>query len=36
MTMDVYSHVLPGMQQDAMRQMDAALSKQEKLEKEEQ
>jgi integrase len=34
-TMDVYSHVLPGMQQDAMRQMDAALIKQEKLEKEE-
>ena len=34
MTMDVYSHVLPGMQQDAMRQLDAALIKQERLEKE--
>ena len=34
MTMDVYSHVLPGMQQDAMRQLDAALIKQEKHEKE--
>lgn len=33
-TMDVYSHVLPGMQQDAMRQLDAALIKQERLEKE--
>ena len=28
MTMDVYSHVLPGMQQDAMRQLDAALIQQ--------
>jgi len=36
MTMDVYSHVLPGMQQDAMRQLDAALIQQEKLEKEEE
>jgi integrase len=34
MTMDVYSHVLPGMQQDAMRQLDAALIKQERHEKE--
>ncbi len=34
MTMDVYSPVLPGMQQDAMRQLDAALIKQERLEKE--
>ncbi len=34
MTMDVYSHVLPGMQQDAMRQLDAALLKSERLEKE--
>ena len=33
-TMDVYSHVLPGMQQDAMRQLDAALIKQAMLEKE--
>jgi integrase len=33
MTMDVYSHVLPGMQQDAMKQMDAALIKQERHEK---
>ena len=33
-TMDVYSHVLPGMQQDAMRQLDAALLKSEMLEKE--
>jgi len=32
--MDVYSHVLPGMQQDAMRQLDAALIKQARLEKE--
>jgi integrase len=29
MTMDVYSHVLPGMQQDAMSKLDAALIKQE-------
>ena len=36
MTMDVYSHVLPGMQQDAMRQLDAALIKQERHEKEEE
>jgi integrase len=34
MTMDMYSHVLPGMQQDAMRQLDAALLKSERLEKE--
>jgi hypothetical protein len=34
MTMDVYSHVLPGMQQDAMRQLDAALIKEERLENE--
>jgi integrase len=34
MTMDVYSHVLPGMQLDAMRQFDAALLKQERFEKE--
>jgi integrase len=27
-TMDVYSHVLPGMQQDAMRKLDAALIQQ--------
>ncbi len=27
LTMDVNSHVLPGMQQDAMRQLDAALIK---------
>ena len=33
-TMDVYSHVLPGMQQDAMRQLDAALIKQARREKE--
>jgi integrase len=33
-TMDVYSHVLPDMQQDAMRQLDAALIKQARLEKE--
>ena len=31
-TMDVYSHVLPDMQQDAMRQFDAALIKQARLE----
>ena len=30
MTMDVYSHVLPGMQQDAMSKLDAALIKQER------
>jgi len=36
MTMDVYSHVLPGMQQDDMRQLDAALIKQERHEKEEE
>lgn len=30
MTMDLYSHVLPGMQQEAMRQLDAALIKHEK------
>ncbi len=29
MTMDLYSHVLPGMQQDAMRKLDAALIQQE-------
>lgn len=34
MTIDVYSHVLPGMQLDAMRQLDAALLKSERLEKE--
>lgn len=33
-TMDVYSHVLPGMQQDAMRQLDAALIKQVRLDEE--
>ena len=32
--MDVYSHVLPGMQQDAMRQLDAALLKRVRLETE--
>ena len=30
----VYSHVFPRMQQDAMRQLDAALIKQERHEKE--
>jgi hypothetical protein len=30
MTMDVYSHVLPGMQQDAMSKLDAALLQQER------
>jgi site-specific recombinase XerD len=30
-TMDVFSHVLPGKQQDATRQLDAALFKQERL-----
>jgi hypothetical protein len=34
MTMDVNSHVLPGMRQNAMRQLDAALLKSERLEKE--
>jgi hypothetical protein len=34
MTMDIYSHVLPGMQQDAMSKLDAALTKQESNEKE--
>jgi integrase len=34
MTIDVYSHVLPGMQQEAVRQLDAALIKQDRLEKE--
>ncbi len=34
MTMDVYSHVLPGMQQEAMKQLHAALIKQERLENE--
>lgn len=29
MTMDVYSHVLPGMQQDAMSKLNAALLRQE-------
>ncbi len=33
-TMDVYSHVMPDMQQDAMRQLDAALTKQAGPEKE--
>ena len=28
-TMDVYSHLLPGMQQDAMSKLDAALKRQE-------
>ena len=32
MTMDLYSHVLPGMQQDAMRKLDAALIQQERNE----
>jgi integrase len=34
MTMDVYSHILAGMQQEAVRQLDAALIKQDRLEKE--
>ncbi len=34
MTMDIYSHVLPGMQQDVMSKLDAALTKQESNEKE--
>ncbi|HYB00454.1 MAG TPA: hypothetical protein VED37_09590 [Ktedonobacteraceae bacterium] len=33
-TIDVYAHVLSGMQQDAMRQLDAALIKQARPEKE--
>ena len=32
MTMDLYSHVLPGMQQDAMRKLDAELIQQERNE----
>jgi hypothetical protein len=31
MTMDMDSHILPDMQQDAMRQLDAALIKQARL-----
>ncbi len=33
-TMDLYSHVLPGMKQDAMRKLDAELIQQERHEKE--
>ncbi len=32
MTMDLYSHVLPGMKQDAMRKLDAELIQQERNE----
>jgi integrase len=35
MTMDVYSHLLPGMQKDAMSKLDEALKKQQNGEKKE-